>query len=378
MNATSRRNWIRYSAASIVPGFIAPAALSGAAAKEEVKITRAEAFHVRVPYAEHLREDLLKCYRTENRQAQHLLRWIVKLHTGAGLVGVGESVRDPGPGLAALVGRSLWEPLNDLSIGPAALMAVYDLAAQAEGLPVSRLFSANPLPTIRQIWWSHCFPPKLMQSEAKRGLEAGYTVLKVKARPYEDLVEQVAAIVDVVPHDYQIFADANGTFFTPEKTLDMAQALERYFQVKGFEEPIPSTDIVGYRRIRPSLPLRLSVHWEAVDDRAFLVESLCDAFVVEDFLWGPPLIEKSVICNLFGPKLCVENGLYSGISQVFQAHMAAALPNIEFNISLTHMIEDDLVLESFLVERGGLYKVPTKPGLGVTLDDKAVQKYRIA
>ena len=70
--------------------------------------------------------------------------------------------------------------------------------------------------------------------------------------------------------------------------------------------------------------------------------------------------------------------MYSGISQVFQAHMAAALPSVEFTISLTHTLEDDLVVEPFVVERGGLYKVPTKPGLGVTLDEKAVEKYRIA
>jgi L-alanine-DL-glutamate epimerase-like enolase superfamily enzyme len=203
-------------------------------------------------------------------------------------------------------------------------------------------------------------------------------VHKIKARPYEDLVEQVAAIVDVVPHDYQILPDANGSFLSPEKTLAVAKALERYHQVKGFEQPIAHENIVGYRRIHGALPFRLAVHWEAVDTRRFILESLCDAFVVEDFLWGPPLIEKSALCSLSGQKLWVENGLYSGISQVFQAHMAAAAPSVEFTISLTHIGEDDFVNEPFVVTKGGIYKVPTKPGLGVTLDEKAVDKYRVA
>jgi L-alanine-DL-glutamate epimerase-like enolase superfamily enzyme len=56
--------------------------------------------------------------------------------------------------------------------------------------------------------------------------------------------------------------------------------------------------------------------------------------------------------------------------------MAAALPNVEFTISLTHIGEDDLVNEPFVVEKGGFYKVPTKPGLGVTLDENALEKYR--
>jgi L-alanine-DL-glutamate epimerase-like enolase superfamily enzyme len=37
-----------------------------------------------------------------------------------------------------------------------------------------------------------------------------------------------------------------------------------------------------------------------------------------------------------------------------------------------------LVNEPFVVERGGIDKVPDKPGLGVTLDEKAVEKYRVA
>jgi L-alanine-DL-glutamate epimerase-like enolase superfamily enzyme len=57
--------------------------------------------------------------------------------------------------------------------------------------------------------------------------------------------------------------------------------------------------------------------------------------------------------------------------------MAAAAPSVEFTISLTHIGEDDLVVEPFVVEDGGLYKVPTKPGLGVTLDDNALEKYRV-
>jgi galactonate dehydratase len=215
-----------------------------------------------------------------------------------------------------------------------------------------------------------------MQAEARRALELGYTAHKIKARPYEDPVAQVAAIVEVVPQDYQILLDANGSFATPGKTLAVAEALRRFHQVKGFEQPIAHEDLVGYRQIRRDLPMRLAVHWEGVDARTFVLDSLCDAFVVEDFLWGPALMNKSAICELSGQKLWVENGLNTGISQVFQAHQTAALPNVEFTISLTHVAEDDIVIEPFVVKQG-LYTIPQKPGLGVTLDENAMEKYRI-
>ena len=379
MNSTTRRNWMKHSAAGgLGLGFVGPGTALAAASKQELKITRTEAVKVHIPYVEHLRENILEGYRKENLPPNHLLRWVVKIYTDAALVGVGEAVLDPRPHLPRLPGRSVWELVHDVSIGPAATIAVYDLAAQAAGLPVSRLFSASPRPTIQQIWWSRSLSPKMMQTEAKRGVEAGYMVLKFKARPYEDLVDQVAAMVEVVPPDYQIFVDANASFVSVEKTLALAQALRKYPQVKGFEEPIPHEDTVGYRHLHANLPIRLAVHWGAVDTRTFILESLNDAFVVEDWLWGLPLMQKSALCALSGQKLWVENGLYSGISQAFQAHMAAAFPNIEFTISVTHISEDDLVIEPFVVEKGGFYKVPTKPGLGVTLDEKAVEKYRVA
>ena len=58
--------------------------------------------------------------------------------------------------------------------------------------------------------------------------------------------------------------------------------------------------------------------------------------------------------------------------------MAAASTSVEYAISLTHVAEDDLVLEPLTVEKGGFFKVPAKPGLGVTLDEKAAAKYRVA
>jgi len=349
-----------------------------AAATPKLKITRTESFGLRIPFDPRVRENMRENYRRENVDRPAYLPWIVKLHTDAGLVGLGESQDDPRPHLARMQGRSVWEFLNDGLVGPGIMIAVYDLVAQSGGVPIAKLFSPKPRETVQHTWWSHCLRPALLQAEVKRGLELGYTVHKIKARPYEDPAEQIAAVADVAPRDYQIYLDANGSFGSPGKTLAAAQSLERFRQVKGFEQPIAHEDVVGYREIRKQLPIRLAVHYEAVDTRTFMLESLCDTFVVEDWKWGPALTEKSELCTLTGQKLWVENGLFSGISQVFQAHQCAALPSVEFIISLTHVAEDDIVVEPFQVEKGGFYRVPTKPGLGVTLDEAALAKYRIA
>ena len=54
----------------------------------------------------------------------------------------------------------------------------------------------------------------------------------------------------------------------------------------------------------------------------------------------------------------------------------AAYPGIEFTINAAVTAEDDLVKEPFTL-KDGLYDIPDKPGLGVTLDEEAVEKYRV-
>lgn len=379
MGKATRRRWMKQSAAM---GLGASTALASSPPAAEVqkgmKITRCEAFGLRIPFNERVRENMLHNYERENDDRSAYVPWVVRIHTDNGMVGLGESKHDPRGDLEGMTGRSVWEFLQDGGVTPGIRVAIFDLVAQAGGVPVCKLFSPNPRKTVQQTWWSHCLRPDLLQAEAKHGLELGYMVHKVKSRVYEDPVEQVAAIAEVVPHDYQILMDANGSFGSAGRTLAVGEALGRFNQLKGFEQPISHQDVVGYRRIREGLALRLAVHWEAVDVRTFMLESLNDAFVVEDWFWGAALIEKAELCRLTGQKLWVENGLFTGISQVFQAHQCAALREVEFTISLTHIGEDDIVVEPFTVEKGGFYKIPQKPGLGVTLDETALDKYRVA
>jgi glucarate dehydratase len=72
-----------------------------------------------------------------------------------------------------------------------------------------------------------------------------------------------------------------------------------------------------------------------------------------------------------------ESSCWSGIGLAIQAHQAAAYPGIEFTINAAVTAEDDLVKEPFQM-KDGFYDIPQAPGLGITLDDRAVDKYRVA
>lgn len=107
-------------------------------------------------------------------------------------------------------------------------MALYDLIGKAVDLPVSRLFSSSPRSPVRQTWRRQCFPPDLMASEARRGADLGYRVHKVKARPWEDPIEQAEAKFEVVPGDMRVWVDANAWWGSLGCTLHFCEQLAAF------------------------------------------------------------------------------------------------------------------------------------------------------
>ena len=340
------------------------------------KIVSAEVIPTRVPMHERVREAWQRSFRLQNRFQTHYEPVIVKLTSDEGLVGIGDADMPAGRAKAiadSLVGHSPWEHLLDDSLG-GVLVAVYDLLGQSAGLPVSRLFSTKPADKIVQTWWSQCFPPALMASEAKLGYELGYRVHKVKARPWEDPFEQGQAICEAIGPDMRVWADANSWWRSVGRTRHFVQQLAKLPNYFAVESPFPRDQVDDYRALKGDCPLQLAEHMPE-DPMPFIREGLLSAFVVGKPM-GREFVKRALTAETTGIPLWVEHSISSGVNQVFQAHQHAAFPGVEYSISITHVLEDDLMLEPFEM-RGGFYEVPTNPGLGVSLDEDAIERYRV-
>ena len=53
-------------------------------------------------------------------------------------------------------------------------------------------------------------PPEDWVKEAEESVKRGYTSIKLKARPWRDIFEQVEAVGKVVPEGYKLDIDFNG------------------------------------------------------------------------------------------------------------------------------------------------------------------------
>jgi L-alanine-DL-glutamate epimerase-like enolase superfamily enzyme len=350
-----------------------------------LKITDVEVFEVKVPWVERLREDMTRARMTP--LGAHT--FVYKVHTDEGLVGIadGPDARDLIP---KIIGRSPFEFILDDSVYPLQI-ALYDLMGKYLGLPVCKLFGPVYRKKVNVGYWSHCFPPEVLAKEASIAIEKGFRAHKIKARPFQDPVAQVKAIAKAVP-EIEIIVDANCTFWLPSKAIKVARAIEGY-NILCLESPIPQQNIEGYLEIKAktTIPLAMHMGWGSGSEwtpnpLTAIERRMVDYFVVEERGASKNLQSGIIAENAIGrasgfegiPLFIEVVGL--GPAEVFGLHMAAAmkmaiLPSITFVFSQC-LCEDDLIEES-LGLKDGEAEVPDKPGLGVTLDEKALQKYSV-
>ncbi len=381
---TTRRQLLqRFAGVSTVAAALRGAAWAAPKEVANMSFSRYEIYPVSVLAAERIREPWMRSFFLQGRRQTHYSAAMIRLFTDEGLVGVADASLG-GVGalnldrskavLDSMIGKSPWDYLLSDSIG-GVLVAVYDIIGQGSGLPVSRLFSERPGKLCTRAYWSQCYPPDVMASEAKRAFDAGFRVNKVKARPWEDPVEQAAAITSAVPTDYRVWPDANAWWGSVGRTIHIAEKLGEFPHYFAIESPFKRVYLDGYRELKGKVPMRVAEHFPA-DPMPFIREGLLQALVYQKPQLGRAFLRDALMAEVTGIPLWVNHSTWPGVNHVFQAHQAAALPGVEFSVSLLDSLEDDLMAEEMPM-KDGYYTVPDGPGLGVTLDDDALGKYRV-
>ena len=359
-----------------------------------MKITRIERIDIDMPYREQVAEHLRKGWNLGNRATDEefasqrerfeqefrgsvpprVRTALYLVDTDDGLTGLGEGAALDADQLAGYEGRSPFEYINDDGPGPLQI-AFYDLMGQAVGLPLARLLGPAR-DTAPLAWWSHCFPPEVLQAEAERALAAGYRVHKFKRRAHTDVVEQAAAIAAVAPDGYEITVDANQTFGTLERALDIGGRLRRFPQVHCLESPIDQGDIDGYRRLKEELGFKLAHHMGSPEAIEALHSGAYDYFVIGARVGATQ--RSAHVCGARDKPFWMQLGNDgTGISTLFMLHLAAAIPNAVLgHVSMQHLHEASILNEEIAV-RDGQVAIPAVPGLGATLDMEVVERYRV-
>lgn len=259
--------------------------------------------------------------------------------------------------------------------------AVWDLLAQAEGVSFAEKlaapYPAGTRPRV-QVGISLGIQPSLEQTFARiqAAIEKGYTRVKLKIKPGHDadFARQVRAKFP----DLLIMVDANSAF-----TLDdvaVFQAMDD-LDLLMIEQPLGYEDIYDHSHLRPQIasPLCLDESIHSADHARYaLALGACDIINIKPSRVGGWAEARKIhdLCVPAGVQVWCGGMLETGIGRAGQLALAS-LPGFTLpgDISATERYyEQDIATHFYLNAEDSTITVPTRPGLGVDVDRKELNR----
>ncbi|MBK9941771.1 MAG: enolase [Kouleothrix sp.] len=324
--------------------------------------------------------------RCQQWNAREVWQWriaeVIRVTTDVpDLVGYGETIlhytwgRVPDAAIERVRGGNPADFLGDDSLGAGLQMALYDLVGKALGVPVYRLFN---LPKARDwcpiSWWNIDMPPEANAAEAQAALAQGYTSYKIKARPWWDIYEQVAQISAVTPEYFRLDLDWNNMLLNAGNAAPVLAALDLQPRIAIYESPIMQRDVEGQRLLRRKTTRPLALHFGEPPFPTVIRDAVCDGFVVSGGVAG--VLRQGALAAAFEKPFWLQL-VGTGLTTALSAHLGAALPFAQWpSVNCLNNYADDLLATPLTIQ-GGCVRVPEAPGLGVDIDQAALERYRM-
>jgi muconate cycloisomerase len=370
-----------------------------------VKITSVETIPVRVPIKPELA--IISGRGGAHTTSPFLL---VKLHTDAGLVGLGEASCTPRWSgedqvsaahfincyfAPALVGRDPTR-IDEVSAAVFALvagnhftkaaleMALWDLAGKTNGKPVYELLGGKVRESVATKWSVSGRPPTEAATIARWAISRRFSAMKVKVGLDGD-VERVAAVRDVVGPAAKLGVDANGGWGDSAIAIAAVERLKP-LGISFVEQPVPAGDPEDMAAVRRAAGLPIVADeslYSLADARQLARAEACDVFsiyvgkagglgpakAIADFA-----VERGIACT-------IGSNLELGVGSAAMIHLALAHRGITPDAYPCDIIgplfyEDDILTEPLSLESGRA-TIGDRPGLGVELDPEKVERYRV-
>jgi len=371
-----------------------------------MKITKVEAIPLRIPDLDWTRADGIQD------------DVIVRVHTDAGITGVGEADTSPdvvkalvdapeswwrSRGLAGmLVGEDplhterLWDKMyqGTLWMGRGGVtiqaisavdLALWDIKGKALGLPVHALLGGARRAAV-PVYASMLFEADrgLMQDRARQHVADGYRAVKFGWGPMgPDLATDVAlvrAAREAIGEQADLLVDAGGVW-TAQEAIRRVDAFGEY-RPFWLEEALASDDLAGWARLTAAARgMRIATGEQETLVGAFrdLVEVGHVDVIQPDLARAGGFTQCRRIADVAAANhvLCVPHAWKSGILVAATLHFAATLPEIPFveYTMAASPLRRDLVRTDVRVA-GGVAHIPDTPGLGIELNEEIVARYR--
>lgn len=271
-------------------------------------------------------------------------------------------------------------------------IALWDIAGKAAGRPIHELLGGAatgtvPLYLSTGMGWEKS--PGQMLETVQRGLEEGFRAFKVRMDwnsdridrdPQADLLRYTACR-DYLPDEVALSFDANNGY-TASTAVRQGRALEE-MGAAHFEEPVPQHDMPGLRRVVQALDLPVSfgeqqhTRWQFRD----LIELADPDILQPDVVLAGGITESARIyevARIRGKEVmphCPTAGIASAASLHLYSTLIDAVRPHEYSEEFSG--DPSTILARPISRLGGVVTLPEGPGLGIELDEAAVDRMSV-
>jgi muconate cycloisomerase len=372
-----------------------------AVARPPLPIRRVDAIPVALP--------LKKPVKMAGETVTHARNILVRVEAADGTVGWGEASSAPTMtgdtlgGLNAavrdhlaplLIGEDAWmRPVlmqrlrtalhGNTGAHSAVEMALLDLAGQASGLPLIDLVGGALRREVAPMWLVGNATPEQDIAEAQAKAREGFRSFKLKVgvKPLDAEIATALAVRKAVGPGLPICADANCGFShtAARRYLEATREAGLLF----LEQPFGDADLKGLAALARvsavSLGADEGIHsLRDIEDHA---AAGCGGVSLKLIKLGgfAVALAAGVLCRRLGLAVNVAAKMSeSSLGTAATVHLACAVDNVDWGVSLTHFyLAEDLVRVPLAMDEGRV-ALPTRPGIGVEIDEAAVARLRVS
>ena len=271
-------------------------------------------------------------------------------------------------------------------------IACWDIVGQATGQPVFKLMGGAVRERIKAYangWYTVERTPAEFHDAARRVIAKGYRALKLdpfgagtsELAPDEQrrAVALVEAVRDAIGPDNELLVEMHGRF-TPATAIAVARELEPY-RPSWIEEPVPPENLKALARVTAQvrIPVATGERIHVRHEFRELFELQAADVVQPDITTVGGILETRKIAAWADAHyvLVAPHNVGGPISTAAALHVAACTTNFKiqehFNDFTETFVKESAPGNPEVVD--GSFALPTRPGLGVTLDEDLIAEH---
>jgi D-galactarolactone cycloisomerase len=275
-------------------------------------------------------------------------------------------------------------------------LALHDVWGKALGVPVHVLYGGAERDRVEAYaslpgYFDDREPDNHWVEEACELTARGFRGMKFRIGRFAPRVELpvLAAVREAVGRGVRLMADANAAY-SSALALQVAPTL-RELEFDWLEEPLPQSGYVGYPELRAKLDLPLA-GGESLTTRSAAHASLqrgCFDIIQPDVSICGGITECLFIGELarLSAVRCIPHCWGGGVMLAATLQLAALLPDpsrmpgadsplLEFDVT-ENPFRTELCVGTPFELRDGFVDLPTRPGLGVEIDESGLRRYAV-